>query len=833
MPSTITFDANGFRIDGRPTWLRSGEMHYFKLNRGDWRRRLVQLKAGGFDTVSVYMPWNYHEVEQGAFDFSGEKDVAHFLALAAETGLYVVARPGPYICDEWQMGGLPPWLSADPSIRYRTSDPAFLAACDRWWDRIAPIIADYQLGRKGTVILAQVENEYGHFGEHQDEAYVLHLRDGLRTHGVEVPVINCDSFINAPQLRPRKYDGICLCCNFGGDAIRTLARARTLQDDAPLFVTEYWIAAFDWWGRDGTASIPHARALNGALAIAAGGAGGLTAFVYSGGAHFAYWHGRSICSDDNFMTTLYGPGAPILDDGLLSDKYYLFKRDMAALGDLGEELAQAGMPELSVTPDGLRKAVRRGPRATFTFWINESPEAIAIADTEKEQACVDMDFPAGAVRWTVEDAPLGRGLILKSTRGHIAATTPALVLSDDAGREVSAVLTTENGDAPEVVEAGELIAETTGGEVRIRGTVRPGDLPMRALVRAGGELLPVLFMDTASVRRMYRLDWPGTAPALIGGPDRIEDVRVEEGGLATVISCDAPRRCWHLEDGAPVGVDLAFTEPVSPKAIPVADVAVSTAFPESEPGYDDTSWTAAEDPLPMARFGHGHGRAWYRTRIRVREAGMHAIVFSGAADHMLAFVDGAFFARRGSHAHCGWHLWVHLEAGEHTLACLVENLGMFNSGAEHGVPLGEPKGLYGPVRVNGAQQTGWRMRTGVVLDEPLEYWPEAGNRGTWSPCDETVRTPCWVQGTFKMAADFHGAVRLDLGTAGAKGSAWLNGRNLGRYWRVGPQTSLWMPQDWLEETNKIVLLEDREFVPGRLAVSLTPFGHRADWRISS
>lgn len=159
----ITFDANAYHINGEPVWLLSGEMHYFKMPRGDWRRRLVQLKAAGFNTVSVYMPWNYHEPYEGEWDFTGEKDVAFFLQLAAELGLYVVARPGPYICNEWQSGGFPPWLSGKPGLRLRTKDPKFLAYADQWWERIAPLIARYEIGREGTVILAQVENEYGHY----------------------------------------------------------------------------------------------------------------------------------------------------------------------------------------------------------------------------------------------------------------------------------------------------------------------------------------------------------------------------------------------------------------------------------------------------------------------------------------------------------------------------------------------------------------------------------------------------------------------------------------------------------------------------------------------
>ena len=265
---------------------------YSKLTRGEWKRRLLQIRLSGLNAVSVYFAWNYHEQSEGEWDFSGDRDVEYFLQLAAECGLYVVARPGPFICNEWTCGGIPAWLSGKKGVRLRSSDPLYLSYCDKWWDKIAPIIAKYQLGREGTIILAQVENEYGHQGAHQEEAYIHHLRDGLRARGVTVPLINCDSFIRFDRIQPRVWEGVNLCVNSGGDGLRVLQRARSLQPDKPLFVTEYWIAAFDWWGSGKSAAYDDKRALYGGLEMLAGGAGGLTVFVVSGGSHFGYWHGQ-------------------------------------------------------------------------------------------------------------------------------------------------------------------------------------------------------------------------------------------------------------------------------------------------------------------------------------------------------------------------------------------------------------------------------------------------------------------------------------------------------------------------------------------------------------
>ncbi|HEY3377634.1 MAG TPA: beta galactosidase jelly roll domain-containing protein, partial [Armatimonadota bacterium] len=629
------------------------------------------------------------------------------------------------------------------------------------------------------------------------------------------------SFIRFARLQPRKWEGINLCCNFGGDALRNLARARELQPDAPLFVTEYWIAAFDWWGRNGTAAYDDANALNGALEIVAGGSGGLTAFVFSGGAHFAYWHGCSICSDNNFMTTLYGPGAPILDDGSFGGKYARFKTHMTGLMSGAAELAQAGMPQVTALGDGLVKSVRTGPQAEFTFYSNQSKEKIQIADSEKDQAAVDMSIPAGAVLWSVKNLPLPVGFRLLESTANLFCADPAVVLYGAAGHTVSLTLACP---AATVAVSGEALAHQEGNTVTLDVVVPADSVPAVVTVQSGSARLTVAVVNEDTVTRCWRVELPGAPVVVLGGPDRINDAVVRAGALRLTVSASAARACWQLTADGVAPCAVTFSGDAQASVQPLTQVVTHAAFPEAAPAFADSDWHRAEQPQAMARFGHGQGRAWYRTTFHVSDTGPQTIQFSGAADRALVFVDGQFLAVRGAHTHCGWHVMPYLHPGEHTLALLVENLGMFNSGAEFDVPLGEPKGLYGPVWLNGEEIRQWTMRAGVRADEALEYWPAVATAPDWQPTTAaTVPGPCWLRAEFAMPAGFDGAVRLELSHAG-KGSVWLNGHNVGRYWKIGPQQSLWLPLSWLQEENTLVLLEELSVEPAQVTVCLQPVG---------
>ena len=180
---------DAFYLNGQPFKILSGAIHYFRIDPDDWYHSLFNLKALGFNTVETYVPWNAHEPHKGQFDFSGRLDIERFIQTAQSLGLYMIVRPSPFICAEWEFGGLPAWL-LEENMRIRSSDPAFIEAVSHYYDRLLGILTRYQVDQGGPILMMQVENEYGSYGE--DKTYLRAVRDLMKEKGVTCPLFTSD-----------------------------------------------------------------------------------------------------------------------------------------------------------------------------------------------------------------------------------------------------------------------------------------------------------------------------------------------------------------------------------------------------------------------------------------------------------------------------------------------------------------------------------------------------------------------------------------------------------------------------------------------------------------
>ncbi len=190
--STFTIEGKQFVYNGKPIRILSGAIHYFRVVPEYWRDRLIKLKACGLNTVEIYIPWNLHEPVEGDFNFERMADIVGFIQLADEQGLFVIVRPSPYICAEWEFGGLPAWLLKEDHMRLRCSHPSYLAKIDAYYDVLIPKFLPFLCTNGGPIIAMQIENEYGSYGN--DNSYMEHLKNAMIKRGVDVLLFTSDAY---------------------------------------------------------------------------------------------------------------------------------------------------------------------------------------------------------------------------------------------------------------------------------------------------------------------------------------------------------------------------------------------------------------------------------------------------------------------------------------------------------------------------------------------------------------------------------------------------------------------------------------------------------------
>ena len=250
---TFTVGDKTFLLNGQPFVVKAAEIHYPRIPRPYWEHRIKMCKALGMNAVCIYIFWNIHEQTEGNFDFTGNNDVAEFCRLAQKNGMYVIVRPGPYVCAEWEMGGLPWWLLKKKDIRLREQDPYFMERVKIFEQKVGEQLSPLTIQNGGPIIMVQVENEYGSYGE--DKAYISEIRDIVREAFTPLPsggaggglFFQCDW---ASNFTKNGLDDLVWTMNFGTGANidKQFDRLKQLRPNAPLMCSEFWSGWFDKWG---------------------------------------------------------------------------------------------------------------------------------------------------------------------------------------------------------------------------------------------------------------------------------------------------------------------------------------------------------------------------------------------------------------------------------------------------------------------------------------------------------------------------------------------------------------------------------------------------------
>lgn len=326
-----------FYLDGKPFKILSGAIHYFRVHPDDWYHSLYNLKALGFNTVETYVPWNAHEPQKGQFIFDGILDLERFLDLAKDLGLYAIVRPSPYICAEWEFGGLPAWLLTSGG-KLRRKDPIFLKHLAEYYDVLLPKLVQRELDKGGNILMLQIENEYGSFGEEKD--YLRAIRDLMVERGVEVPFFTSDGPWRA-TLRAGSMieDDILVTGNFGSKAKLNFKDMQDFFDEYgkrwPLMCMEFWDGWFNRWHDPIIRRDPEelAEAVKECLEL-----GSINLYMFHGGTNFGFMNGCSARGETDLpQVTSYDYDAPLDEQGNPTAKYFALK---AMLKELYPELEQ-------------------------------------------------------------------------------------------------------------------------------------------------------------------------------------------------------------------------------------------------------------------------------------------------------------------------------------------------------------------------------------------------------------------------------------------------------------------------------------------------------------
>lgn len=320
-----------FYLDGKPLKIISGAIHYFRVVPEYWQDRLEKLQALGCNTVETYIPWNMHEPREGEYCFSGMFDIRKFILTAQKLGLYVILRPSPYICAEWEFGGLPFWLLKDGDMKLRFNYPPYLAKIDRYYKRLFEEFNDLQMDRGGPIVMMQVENEYGSYAN--DKQYMYSLVDLMRKHGVTVPLVTSDGPWHDMLDNGSVQDAALPTINCGSDVKEHFVRLKQFHgEDRPLMVMEFWIGWFDAWGDEQH----HTREAQSAAAELDDilKEGSVNIYMFHGGTNFGFTSGANYYDKLSPDTTSYDYDALLTEWGDFTPKYEAFKQVIARYTEL-------------------------------------------------------------------------------------------------------------------------------------------------------------------------------------------------------------------------------------------------------------------------------------------------------------------------------------------------------------------------------------------------------------------------------------------------------------------------------------------------------------------
>jgi beta-galactosidase len=700
---TATYDGRSFMLDGKRVWLVSGSIHYARVPHEYWEDRIHAAKAAGLNTIETPVFWNRHEPRPGHFDFKGDNDLRRFVTLIGQAGLYCILRPGPYIGQGWDLGGLPPWLPGVKGIKLRMSNGPYLEACSRYITAIANQVRDLQVTspKPGPIILVQNEEAWTCGDDAAATAYLGELGRYLREAGLTVPTINSNNLWQG-------VEGEIDCWTGSGDLLGTVRQLGAVRPAQPRVVIEFGTGGPGIWGVD-TPPSPDAAALEQQIAqiLVAGGQFNLTPF--HGGTNFGFWGGLLPEMPGGYVTASNDQGAPLRETGEPGPNYSAVRRICTFASRFGRLLANLdpAFQPVVITPNTepadvsagrapkASKATVSGPivahaagpqgSVAFIFSAPGTPESGGkVRLLLPDGGVLPVDTGGVPVSWCLFDTYLsGRAKLDYCGLSAFASVGKTLVLFGPAGAD---------------------------GHLSVNGS------PLQVTVPKG---------KTAAV-----IEHEGVT-LVVCSREQIENVFATDDavyiGIAGLTHAGQPL-ALHGEKKVTCISAEGQTQQVPAAAPPARRSAERATLSEwSSAGVTDycdgssARYAAIDGAADLSSLGSPFGYGWYRLRVK-GAGGRLRLALPRAADRLHVTIDGEALGVIGSGPGAESELSATLRRGQSTIVVLAENLGRVSGG----VHLGEAKGVYGDLWDIKPQRVG---KGSIKIGEPVEIL--------------TFRTPIW------------------------------------------------------------------------------------------
>jgi beta-galactosidase len=625
----IDFDARGFLINGKRTFLVSAGLEYARIPHELWYDRLLRLKNAGFNCIEIYTFWNFHEPVEGQFEFTGDQDLDGFLKMVKKLDMYAIVRVGPYYCAEWTSGGYPIWLRFKDSVVVRAHNVPFEKYVDRFFDKLIPIVSNNQINNGGAVVLVQLENEHPMgWGDHSTNQYFRHLQQKALSLGLQVPYI---------------FSGMA----HGGDPAGDSPSLDNPGRQNPWITTEFWSIWYSYYGSTQQDADLFGRRT---WKIIAHGGNGYNYYMAHGGTNFAY--------NNDGGATSYDYGAAVGQTGDLRPMYYQFKRCALFARSFQEILENSKNADLYkdiVTDSGLRINTRHSESGDIVF-LDHPGEGNAPANFH-------LPNPLNGTKLTLtpgEILPIVHNFKLTSnvtidwavTRilgiSHQGATT-TLVIYGPAGSQAGLQLSLVGKPTP---VTGSKPFKITGNQAVLTISFDK-DQPVTYSFKTGGNVIRVLAVNSNLADRTWFIS-DKDKNYVVTGPEYVSDIVVQPNGQIKL----GTEHFWKENQTYPAWLygdgfnKVAAKENYNPDTtnkpyIQLTNWLDKSASLPATVDFNDKDWKKSEQPMEMGADGDISADAWYRTTVNITTPGTYKLNSNRGGGQFTYFVDNQRVAGGG------------------------------------------------------------------------------------------------------------------------------------------------------------------------------------------